>query len=175
MTLSRCLLNFAEGLAPKFYRLHEPHIEATAQGKMHKRFEYGVKVLVVVTRKLGFVLGCKAIHENPCGGHTLEATPKDIEKRVDARLWASVGADLGYRGHGIEELRHRVFHPRLKRHSSLQRLLIRVRSRIEANISLIKRYFRMRNNYLKGILGDCMNALFSDAISDLAILLCASG
>lgn len=169
---ARQLLNSAEGLAPKLYSLHEPHVEAIAKGKVHKRFEFGVKVSVVATRKLGFVLGCKAIHGNPYDGHTLEEALKDVESRLGAKLYvASVGVDLGYRGHGIKDSRFRVFHPKLKRLSQKQRRFIRARSRIESSISLLKRCFRLGKNYLKGKLGDCMNALFAGAASNLAIFL----
>jgi len=146
----------------KIHSLHEPHVEAIAKGKMHKRFEFGNKVSVVRTRKKGFILGCKSFHGNPYDGHTLEEALKDVEQRVGKEIFAKVGVDLGYRGHGIKE-KFRVLHPRLKRLPKKSRLFIRARSAIEASISHLKRCFRLGRNYLKGKLGDIMNALLAGA------------
>jgi IS5 family transposase len=172
LELSKKVLLMHEG-GEKLYSLHEPHVEAIAKGKVHKRFEYGVKVSVTSTRRKGFVLGCKAIHGNPYDGHTLLDALLDVEKRVGKALSAKVGVDLGYRGHGIKE-RFRVMHPRLKRLSRTNRLFVRARSKIEASISLLKRCFRLGKNYLKGILGDLFNALCSGAAHNLAIVLRSS-
>ena len=158
----------------KLYSLHEPHTEAIAKGKMHKRFEYGVKVSVVRTRRSGFVLGCKAMHGNPYDGHTLSEALRDAQKRLGKPLAAKVGVDLGYRGHGIKE-QHAIMHPRLKRLSRKNRLFVRARSAIEATISLMKRCYRLGRNYLKGVLGDQLNALCAAAAHNLAILLRATG
>jgi IS5 family transposase len=172
LELSTRVLLMHEG-GEKLYSLHEPHVEAIAKGKVHKRFEYGVKVSVTSTRRGGFVLGCKAMHGNPYDGHTLLDALLDVEKRVGKVLSAKVGVDLGYRGHGIKE-RFRVMHPRLKRLSRTNRLFVRARSKIEASISLLKRCFRLGKNYLKGILGDLLNALCSGAAHNLAIVLRSS-
>jgi IS5 family transposase len=157
----------------KIYSLHETATEAIAKGKANKRFEYGVKVSVVSTRKSGFVIGCKAIHGNPYDGHTLLEALKDAERHVGKELKAKVGVDLGYRGHGIKEGFH-VIHPRL-RLSRPNRLFVRARSKIEATISLLKRCYRLGRNYLKGVLGDKLNALYSAAAHNFAITLRASG
>lgn len=154
----------------KVYSLHEPLVEAIAKGKIHKRFEFGVKVSIVTTRKGGFVLGCKAMHGNPYDGHTLKEALTDVEQRLGASLKSKVGVDLGYRGHGVKE-RFRVFHPKLKKLNRPTRLFVRARSSVEAAISLLKRCFRLGRNYLKGKLGDLMNALFAGAASNLSHVL----
>ncbi len=151
----------------KLYSLHEPETEAIAKGKMYKRFEFGVKVSVVTTRREGLVLGCMAIHGNPFDGHTLESALNDAERRVGKLLRAKVGVDLGYRGHGIKE-RFAVFHPKLKKLTKHNRLFIRARSKIEATISFLKRCFRLRRNYLKGKVGDVMNSLFAASACNMS-------
>lgn len=163
------LLESAKG-GPKIYSLHEPLVEAIGKGKMHKRFEFGVKVSVVITRKRGFVLGCKAMHGNPYDGHTLGDALDDVEQRLGAPLKARVGVDLGYRGHGIKE-RFRVLHPKLKKLDRATQLFVRARSKIEASISFMKRCCRLGRNYLKGQLGDAMNAMFAGAASNLSTIL----
>jgi len=172
LALAHKVLLMHEG-GEKIYSLHEPATEAIAKGKAHKRFEYGVKTSIVSTRKGGFVLGCMSIHGNPFDGHTLETALKDAGTRLGKALSGKVGVDLGYRGHGITE-RFRVMHPRLKRLSLTNRLFVRARSKIEATISLLKRCFRLGRNYLKGVLGDKLNALFAGAAHNLAIVLRAA-
>lgn len=167
LELANKLRASAEGGEP-LYSLHEPDVEAIAKGKMHKRFEYGVKVSVVSTRKSGFVLGCKAMHGNPYDGHTLSEALADVQKRVGAKLFAKVGVDLGYRGHGVDKAQFRVLHPRLKKLSRKTRLFVRARSKIEATISLMKRCYRLGRNYLKGKMGDVVNALFAGAACNLS-------
>lgn len=154
--------------------LHEPHVQAIAKGKMYKRFEFGNKVSVVITRKRGFVLGCKSLKGNPFDGHTLQEALDDMKERVGAKFFAQVGVDLGYRGHGIKE-GFAVYHPKLKRLDKQERLFIRARSKVEATISMLKRCYRLGRNYLKGKLGDILNALFSGAAYNFGIALRSSG
>lgn len=176
LELSRQVLYMHEG-GEKIYSLHEPATEAIAKGKIHKRFEYGVKVSVVATRKGGFVLGCKAIHGNPYDGHTLEEALNDVKERLGGILRCKVGVDLGYRGHGIKKGEQEdksyisVLHPRLKNLSYPVRLFVRARSKIEAVISLLKRAYRLGRNYLSGVMGDQINALCSGAAYNLGIFL----
>lgn len=162
-------LYHAPDTGEKVYSLHEPDVEAIAKGKIHKKFEFGNKVSVVRTRRGGFILGCKAFHGNPYDGHTLEEALTDVEQRLGAQISARVGVDLGYRGHGIPKTaRHAIFHPKLKRMSRPTKLFVRARSSVEASISYLKRCFRMGKNYLKGKVGDAMNALFAGAALNLA-------
>lgn len=169
LELSGKILKMAKGGA-KLYSIHEPEVEAIGKGKMHKRFEFGVKVSVVTTRKSSFVLGCNAVHGNPYDGHTLKGALLGAERIVGKPLYAKVGVDLGYRGHGIKE-RFSVFHPKLKRLTKVNRLFVRARSKIEATISFMKRCCRLGRNYLKGKLGDLMNALFSGAACNFSRIL----
>ena len=153
----------------KIYSLHEPEVEAISKGKMHKRYEYGVKVSVVTTRRNSMVLSCQAIHGNPYDGHTLKTALADVEARLGKEIKNStVGVDLGYRGHKIKQ-KFKVIHPRLKISKKLRKF-IRGRSKIEAAISFMKRCTRLGRNYLKGKLGDLMNALFAAASNMAAIL-----
>lgn len=173
LVLSRKVLHMVDG-GEKVYSLHEPHTECIAKGKMHKRFEFGVKVSVVQTRTKGFVLDCRAVHGNPFDGHTLATALSNVERLLGAPLKSSiVGVDLGYRGHGIKE-RFRVLHPRLKRLGRTAKLFVRARSKIEATISLMKRCYRLGRNYLQGVLGDQLNALFVGAAHNFGIYLRAS-
>lgn len=152
----------------KVLSLHEPHVEAIAKGKIHKKFEFGNKVSIVRTRKVGFVLGCQALHGNPYDGHTLRGALSDVETRFGAPIRAKVGVDLGYRGHGIlKSERYKIFHPRIKKMPHKIKIFVRARSAVEATISYLKRSFRLGRNYLKGKIGDILNALFAGAALNL--------
>jgi transposase, IS5 family len=153
----------------KVYSLHEPHVEAIAKGKIHKKFEFGNKVSIVRTRKGGFVVDCAGLHENPYDGHTLENALKGMESRLGKEITAKVGVDLGYRGHGIsKKSRHKVYHPKLKKLPRSIKLFVRARSSVEATISHMKRCFRLGRNYLAGKVGDVMNAFLSAAALNLS-------
>jgi IS5 family transposase len=168
LSLARKLYHSPE-TKEKVYSLHEPHVEAIAKGKTHKKFEFGNKVSVIRTRKRGFVVDCAALHGNPYDGHSLEPALARVEENLGAKIKARIGVDLGYRGHGIAKVScHRVLHPRLKRLPRLTRLFVRGRSAVEATISQMKRCFRLGRNYLARKIGDQMNALFSAAALNLS-------
>lgn len=168
----------AKAIAPKdkIYSLHEPLTEAIAKGKIHKRFEFGVKASFVTTRRSGLVLSAVAMHGAPYDGHTLKAALAKASQHLGApfKSHTHVGVDLGYRGHGIVE-RFRVVHPKLKKLSPATRKFIRARSKIEATISYMKRCCRLGRNYLRGKLGDIMNILFAATANNFAVTLRHAG
>jgi len=48
----------------KIYSLHEPHIYAIAKGKDHKKYEYGTKASIVITKKSNIIIGAVAHKTN---------------------------------------------------------------------------------------------------------------
>jgi IS5 family transposase len=155
------------------FSIHAPEVECIAKGKAHKPYEFGVKVSVIVTSKSGFVVGCDAHPGRPHDAKTLRAALLDVEENLGRRIrGAEVAVDLGYRGHGCRRS-WTVLHPKLKRLSRRQRKLIRRRSAIEAVISHLKNDCRMGRNFLKGTIGDRMNAIFAAAAYNLRLLLTA--
>lgn len=142
----------------KLYSLHAPEVECIAKGKAHKRYEFGVKVSVMIPAKKVFVLVCNALSGNPFDGHTL---PEEI-----AELKALTGitpktclTDAGYKGHApIEGVN--VYRSKQKRGitPAIKNLLKR-RSAVEPVIGHMKQSHRMGRNYLKGQAGDAVNAI----------------
>ena len=57
----------------KVYSAHAPEVECISKGKVHKRYEFGVKVGIAVTNRSNFVLSGLAFPGNPYDGHTLSA------------------------------------------------------------------------------------------------------
>jgi len=49
----------------KLYSLHAPEVECIAKGKVHKKYEFGVKVSVTTTNRDNFVVGMQALAGYP--------------------------------------------------------------------------------------------------------------
>ena len=55
----------------KLYSIHAPEVKCIAKGKVHKKYEFGVKVSVAITSRDNFAVGMQALPGNPFDGHTL--------------------------------------------------------------------------------------------------------
>ena len=55
----------------KLYALHAPEVECISKGKARKRYEFGVKVSLVVTHLRGLMVGARSFTGNPYDAHTL--------------------------------------------------------------------------------------------------------
>ena len=155
----------------KLYSVHAPEVECIAKGKAHKRYEFGCKVSVAMTSRDNWVIGVQALHGNPYDGHTLTAMLQQVV-RLTGWLPQSAYCDQGYRGHGYDGATtvHIVDHKR-KRLSRSERHWRGRRSAIEPVIGHLKHDHRMERNYLKGIVGDHLNALMSGCGRNLRKLL----
>mgnify|MGYP001804424141 CR=1 FL=1 len=47
------------------------HSQCIAKGKVHKRYEFGCKVVLVTTRANNWIVGAAAVHSKPYDGTTL--------------------------------------------------------------------------------------------------------
>jgi IS5 family transposase len=145
----------------KLYSVHAPEVECLAKGKAHKRYEFGCKVSVASTSRGNWIVAAQALPGNPYDGHTLGGALEQVE-RISGRKPQTAFVDLGYRGHGAEELAEVHVVPRQRRHlpKSLRRWMNR-RAAIEPVIGHLKSEHRMERNRLKGCEGDQLNALLS--------------
>lgn len=153
----------SEGDPPKLYSVHAPEVECIAKGKVHKQYEFGVKVGIVSTSKESFVIGAKSLPGNPYDGHTLEACIAQAQ-RVSGIQPKEAYTDRGYRGHGCNSSTLKVWIAGAKRgvSAAIQRKLKR-RNAVEPVIGHLKSDGRLARNFLKGIAGDAMNALLCGA------------
>jgi len=148
----------------KIYSWHAPETECIGKGKAHKPYEFGVKVSLTTTNKRGkggqFILHAKALPGNPYDGHTLKAVIAETEA-LTGREIERVYVDKGYRGHDAPNS-WRVFRSGQKRgvHGQIKRELRR-RSAIEPVIGHCKTDGHLGRNFLKGRLGDRINAVMS--------------
>jgi transposase, IS5 family len=113
IALSRVLDQKQRQRGRKIYSLHAPEVECIGKGKVHRPYEFGVKVSVATTlahAKGGqFVAHVKALPGNPYDGHTLAAVIPEMEKLVGNTI-ERILADKGYRGHNAPpDYKFRVF------------------------------------------------------------------
>jgi IS5 family transposase len=143
----------------KLYSLHAPEVECISKGKAHKRYEFGVKVSIITPLKKAFVLVSDALHGNPYDGHTLRDGLEAVEMLMGHKVTTTV-ADKGYRGHGIEDREIYISGQKRGVTNRIKKMLKR-RSAIEPVIGHLKRGHCLSRNYLKGKVGDQINAIMA--------------
>lgn len=144
----------------KLYSFHAPEVECIGKGKIDKRYEFGIKASLIAPLKKNFIVGAKALPNNPYDGHTLVEALDQVERLTGIRPDECV-VDLGYRGH--EETKTTIHITRHKKNKKTSRLraMMRRRNSIEAIIGHSKNDCHLGGNYLKGSQGDKLNVLFS--------------
>lgn len=153
----------------KLYSLHAPEVECIAKGKVHKKYEFGVKVSLAVTQRDNFIVGALALPGTPFDGHTLPAALHQVEKLTGTKPERCF-VDRGYRGHGIKEVSVHIAGQKRGVTRALRRALKR-RNAIEPIIGHAKHDGLMGRNYLLGRTGDAMNAILAAAGHNLRIIL----
>lgn len=156
----------------KIYSLHEPAVYCMSKGKAHKRFEFGSKVSIVLTKNSGIAVGAYNFEENIYDGHTL---PEVLEqtKRLTGKEPKAAIVDRGYRGVskvGDTEI-IKPKNPKKKAtpyEKTKARKRFRRRAAIEPTIGHLKQDFRLSRNYLKGTHGDMANVLLAATAYNLA-------
>ena len=151
----------------KIYSLHEPQTLCIAKGKSHKKYEFGSKVCFVTGKNKGVIVGAKNFDQNLYDGDTVEDTVKQMERILSYKPELGI-ADKGFRGRK-EILGVKILTP-ANQGSKLSdsekrgnRKRNKRRSAIEPVIGHLKSDFRMARNFLKGSLGDAINALMAAA------------
>jgi IS5 family transposase len=153
----------------KLYSIHAPEVECIAKGKVHKKYEFGAKVSVATTSRDNFVVGMQALPGNPFDGHTLSGALQQIS-RVTGVLPERCYVDRGYRGHGVENSTVFISGQRRGLSPTIRRELKR-RSAVEPVIGHMKEDGKLGRNWLKGSIGDKINALLCGAGHNMRIIL----
>ncbi len=151
----------------KVYSLHEPHIYCISKGKEHKKYEFGCKASVAMTKTSGILVGAFSLKQNQYDGHTLPEVLSQT-KTLTGVIPKKVIADKGYRGaRWIGETE--ILTPRKgpedqspKEKKAMQKRFRR-RCAIEPVIGHLKSDFRMARNFLKGAIGDSINVMLAAA------------
>ena len=159
---------------PKLYSWHAPETECIGKGKARAPYEFGTKVSLTTTNRRckggQFILHAKALPGSPYDGHTLKQVIAETEA-LTGREIDRVYVDKGYAGHKTPRP-HRVFKSGQKRgvHGQIKKELRR-RSAIEAVIGHCKTDGHLGRNFLKGRLGDQINAVMSAVGYNLRLIL----
>lgn len=155
----------------KVYSLHEPDVKCISKGKEHKKYEFGSKVSITLTRNTGVIIGALNIAGNDYDGHTLEPAIEQ-QQRLTGHALKEVAVDRGYRG--IKEVRGTAIHtpkPFAKKLTNYQRAKRKKgfsrRAAIEPVISHLKADYRLKRNFYKGIKGDNINVMLAAAAMNL--------
>jgi len=151
----------------KIYSLHEPQVYCVGKGKDHKKYEFGAKASVAVTKNSGIIVGAVS---HPKNVHDSKTLIDVISQSSELRGQCSEVAicDRGYRGKSkVGETRILIPKPSGKKATAYQRQKARKRFRrragIEPIIGHLKSDYRMMRNYLKGSVGDSINLMLAAA------------
>jgi IS5 family transposase len=149
----------------KIYSLHEPEVCCISKGKEHKKYEFGAKAAIVMTKTNCIIIGAKSFAHNEYDGNTLQEVLAQVEK-VRGNEPDNAFCDRGFRGRKrmgktvitlpeVPSVKATDYEKRKARHNFGRR------SAIEPVIGHLKSDFRLARNYLKGTIGDTINLLMA--------------
>ncbi len=149
----------------KIYSLHEPAVSCIAKGKEAKKYEFGNKSSLVVTRHSRIIVGAIAFEGNPYDGHTLDAQLDQVE-RLTGKLPRVAIVDRGYRGRKAIDETEICTPGKLKASATPYqkqkvRKRFRARAGIEPIVGHVKHDHRMKRNFLSGVIGDQINTILA--------------
>lgn len=147
----------------KIYALHALEVGCIAKGKEHKKFEFGSKVSFGVAQKSNVIVAAVNFKGNPNDNQTLQKTLDQQERLTGVRAKKAY-VDRGYKGRAIGGTQ--VAAPnngagKTKAEKTALRKSFRRRAAIEPVIGHTKSDFGMGRNYLKGEVGDAINAMLA--------------
>lgn len=150
----------------KIYSLHERDTACIAKGKAHKKFEFGSKVSFAIIPESNVIVAVRNFNGNPNDTITLEPTLVDV-KRYTGKIFKNAIVDRGYKGKKVI-LETNIIRPRPPKERQIyskqtMRKKCRSRAAIEPVIGHVKYDCRMARNYLKGNVGNDINALLAGA------------
>jgi len=155
----------------KIYSLHEPQVYCMSKGKEHKKYEFGSKASVVMTKTHGVIVGAVAHEENLYDGDALRPALEQVRTITDQQPAKAI-VDRGYRGrnevNGTQVLLPGRAKPgQSKYQTAKMRARFRRRAAIEPLISHLKHQYRLMRCFLKGFVGDSVNLLLAAAAWNL--------
>ena len=151
----------------KIYSLHEPDVLCISKGKEHKKYEFGAKAAIAMTKDTCIIVGAKNFNSNVYDGDTLKEVLSQITA-VRGKSPEKAFCDRGFRGRKqVGGTAIVLPKPPVPRDSEYAKRKARKdfgrRSAIEPVIGHLKNVFRLARNYLKGTIGDAINLLLAAA------------
>jgi IS5 family transposase len=149
----------------KIYSVHETAVSCIAKGKTNKKYEFGAKAGIAVTKSSGIIVGVRNFKGNPFDGDTLDKLLERVKYSTSAQPEAAF-CDRGFRGREqVLGTAIRIPGPPSGKASEHEKRKARKdfgrRSAIEPIIGHLKQDYRMARNYLRGVAGDAINLLLS--------------
>lgn len=149
----------------KIYSLHKPFTACIAKGKVHKKYEYGNKVGLMINPRSLVILSIDSFEGNPHDSNTIEPLLKQMKRTLEYQP-KEVIYDRGGRGKdNINQVLISTPKPAKKSDTPYQkrknRKKFRRRAAIEPVIGHLKTDFRMAQNYLHGRGSPRMNAMLA--------------
>jgi IS5 family transposase len=156
----------------KIYSFNDTAVYCMSKGKAHKKYEFGSKVSIVLTKKSGIAIGGYNFEKNIYDGHTLPPVLKQVERLTGKEPDVAI-VDRGYQG--VKQIgKTEIIKPNRSNKKSSPyekrkaRKRFKRRAAIEPIIGHLKDDYRLRRNYLKGSFGDTANVLLSLSAYNLA-------
>ena len=151
----------------KIYSLHEPDVLCISKGKEHKKYEFGAKAAIAMTKTRCIIVGAKSFTTNEYDGDTLKEIVPQIEA-MRGRVPETAFCDRGFRGRkrvgATAIVMPEAPSPSASEYDKRKaRKNFGRRSAIEPVIVHLKNSFRLARNYLKGTIGDTINLLLAAA------------
>jgi IS5 family transposase len=149
----------------KIYSLHALEVACIAKGKVHKKYEFGSKVSLSLTQKSNVIVAAVSFRDNPNDNKTLEKTLEQQERMTGVRA-KNAFVDRGYKSRqigGTQVIAPAGGNGKTKYEKSKLRKCFRRRAAIEPLIGHTKSDVGMQRNYLKGEIGDAINAMLAAA------------
>ena len=167
LALCRQVINQERQDKNKIYSLHEPEVCCIAKGKEHKKYEFGAKAAIAMTKTNCIIVGAKSFSRNEYDGDTLKSILPQVQEIRDKAAQRAL-CDRGFRGRKRVGTTTVVLpeSPSPKATESAKRKARKDfgrRSAIEPVIGHLKSDFRLARNYLKGAIGDAINLLMAAA------------
>jgi len=148
----------------KLYSFHAPEVSCISKGKEHKKYEFGNKSGIVLTKNSGIIVGAMAFEGNPYDGHTLLPQLEQVEELL-GRLPKTALVDRGYKWKkeimGVSIRIPSSGKGNTSYQKSKDRARFRRRASVEPMIGHLKSDYRMIRNYLKGTEGDMINTIMA--------------
>ncbi len=147
----------------KIYSLHELEVGCIAKGKEHKKYEFGSKVAFAVGQKSNVIKAAVSCKGNPNDNQTVEKTIEQ-QKKLTGESPKKAYVDRGIKSQQVGETQ--VIAPsngkgKTGAEKAKLRKGFRRRAGIEPIIGHVKSDCGMERNYLKGEVGDQLNAILA--------------
>ena len=156
----------------KLYSYFEPETACIAKGKADKKYEFGSKASIASTHRNNFIVGAQTYGGCPNDVTTLKSALTQISE-ITGVFPKEAYCDKGYRGKARhKEIPCAIHIPGMQGEASISlKKKLKRRNAIEPIIGHLKRDYGMDRNYLKGRVGDEINALMASCAYNLKKIL----